>query len=134
LVQKAATLELMEALRECTGLDQPVIGLRDCGALTTCIRRGAVQMGIEKAGWTAHSGRAGYATGEFLAEGPAAVPRIAEVCRWATLRSLRIYLDVVGVTATQHAQHLEWQHKEVGDYCEEHLHVVLLKALAKLPR
>jgi hypothetical protein len=134
LIRSEICLALMRALRECTPLDASISEVKDCGAFTTCIRRGAAHMEITQAGWTAHSGRAGYATGEYLAEGPSSVPRIAETCRWASLRSLRIYLDIVGVTASQHSQQLEWRHKEVADYCELHADAVLLKALSQLPR
>jgi hypothetical protein len=132
LVKGADSLELMRSLRQVVGPDDFVVGASDCAVYTGHIRAGGQVMGLQKPGWTGHSGRAGYATARFLAEGPQVVPEVCEVCRWSSVKSMRVYLDIVGVTAAQQSQELEWKHGAVAEECAARGDADIVEALTAL--
>jgi integrase len=132
LVRDEETLAVMRAIRRIVLPTEKIMGVRDCGVFTGHIRSGAQRMQLEKPGWTSHSGRAGFATHWYLKEGPQVIPELCDVCRWASVRSMRVYLDVVGVTAAQRSQELEWKHGDLANWCDANTVPVLLKILAQI--
>ena len=93
---------------------------------------GAERKGFFRTGWTPHAGRVGYATAAYLGGGASALPEISETCRWQSIKTLKIYLDVVGVVAGQLSQRLEREAGPLADFCASTYRPRLLTAVQML--
>ena len=85
-------------------------------------------MGLGIQGFSGHPARAGFATHLYLKEGSAALPKIWDTCRWQSEKTLKVYLDVVGATASAHSRELE-KHAPVANEAEATMGGARLAAL-----
>ena len=95
-------LFLMTLLSRATTGDAPVSGLFSLGGYAHLIERACQGLPIR---FCPHGLRAGYVTDRFLAGDH--LTEIAEVTRHVSLKSLRVYLDVVSVAGSQASQKLQ---------------------------
>ena len=133
-VREQFLIDVVRLPKQIVGKDELVVGLSHLGQFGTVLKLGGEAKGLQKTGWTPHSGRAGHATAEYLAQGAACLPELQETCRWSSLRSLKIYLDVVGVAASQQSQFLEHKHGALADQIAITFQDRLLTALSRIVR
>ena len=101
-------------------------------AYNSCIYEACISEGLGLQGWSGHSPRAGFATAEYLRGGVKALPTIREVCRWQSEKTLKVYLDVVGATASVHARELKQNNGHKADEAAKVFPKLLLNALRRL--
>jgi hypothetical protein len=68
-----------------------------------------------------------------LEYGPEALPEVQTVCRWQNQRMLKVYLDVVGATASALSKDLEKVLKNVANEAQANHYSRLVEALEALP-
>ena len=85
--------------------------------MNSALQDGCRHMGLRGHGYICHTGRAGYATAEYLAHGASILPEVHHVLRHANAKIMKVYVDVVGTLASAQSQQLEKAHKEVADTC-----------------
>ena len=124
-------IEVLRELRRITGEAERIMPL-PLSAYNSCIYGACLAEGVGQQGWSGHSPRSGFATALFLKDGVKTLPTIREVCRWQSEKTLKIYLDVVGATASVHARELETQHGAKADKAALIFPALLLKTLRSL--
>jgi len=125
-------IAVLRTLKLVTRDEERIFGLRNLGAYGAPISAGGVAKGLRNTGWTPHSGRAGFATAMILLHGFRVLPEVWETCRWASQKSAKIYLDVVGVTASQQSVFLERDFGQTADAVANSFPFRMLDALKKL--
>ena len=123
-------IRVLRELRRITDLNERIVPL-SLGAYNSNIYEACIVMGLGVQGFSGHSARAGFATHLYLKEGSAALPKIRDICRWQSEKTLKVYLDVVGATASAHSRELE-KHASVADEAEATMNKALLGALKSL--
>ena len=131
LVDDPLSLALLRAFRQTVASSDLLSDIRSLTGLSSLMRRAVLDRNLPMPGWTPHSGRAGYATDAYLRG--VTLARIAEICRWQSIKTLRIYLDAASATASAVSRTLE-QHSWVADRCAEEFPGMILGALDQLRR
>jgi hypothetical protein len=123
---------VLRLLKVITADDSLLFGLKHLGPYGALISAGCICKGLRNTGWSPHSGRAGFATAMVLLHGYKVLPEVCEICRWSSKKSAKVYLDVVGVAASQQSIELERDFGTVADTAGQHFPGRLLDALKVL--
>ena len=105
LVDDPLILFLLRHIRKTLPAGERICTLRSLSGYAIWIERAAAFFGLSDVGWSPHSPRAGRASDLTLANRP--FIEIRELGRWQCDRTLRQYLDIIGVAGGELGKRLQ---------------------------
>ena len=111
-------LAVMEGVRHAFPFDSYLWSSQSLAGYNAMLRRGMTNLNLQDTRWSAHSPRPGFATAAYLRGVPA--EKIQQVCRWSSVKMLKVYLDAQAVTASSLARQLASK-QELLRYAETRL-------------
>ena len=99
-------IQLVRGLRRITPNDARALPIT-LAAYNSMMHEAAIVKNLGPQGVSGDSPRAGFATHLHLKHGTKALPTIKDVCRWQSEKMLKVYLNVVGATASAHSKEVE---------------------------